>query len=260
MNVRVIEEIKDGARDRAPVLAVRFGRGRTGGTTFLDFLVQRARRAGRAVMIADGDPKKGLANLYPPDSPERRDPAARDRYSRRHGMGDRSHERNGECAIVDGSRHGGWRQSSVRAFEGHGLAGVLRIGPSEDLPIYSLGPDSEDFDEVMNVFEAGYFRSERLLVVLNESLIKTGKGAGGAFDFIMSDPRFPGLVGSGSPVTMPRLACMDAMRNEGLTFYEAADGKRGKSGRPMSLGHQFMVRTWINRMEKELTPVEDWLP
>jgi hypothetical protein len=69
MNVHVIEEIKDGARDRAPVLAVRFGRGRTGGTTFLDFLVQRARRAGRAVMIADGDPKKGLANLYPPDSP-----------------------------------------------------------------------------------------------------------------------------------------------------------------------------------------------
>ena len=61
-------------------------------------------------------------------------------------------------------------------------------------------------------------------------------------------------------MTMPRLACMKAMRDEGLTFYEAAEGKRGQSGRPMSLGHQFMVKTWINRMEENLSEVKDWLP
>ena len=42
MNIHAIEEIKDAAQERLPVLAVRFGRGRTGGTTVLDFLVQRA--------------------------------------------------------------------------------------------------------------------------------------------------------------------------------------------------------------------------
>ena len=260
MNVHAIEEIKDGARDRAPVLAVRFGRGRTGGTTFLDFLVQRARRAGRAVMIADGDPKKGLANLYPPDSPGG---AIRPRGTDIRDVMEWVTEVTSEMADAQSSMVLDMGAGDKVLFEHSkdmalpefcGSAGV------RTLPIYSLGPDSEDFDEVMNVFEAGYFRSERLLVVLNESLIKTGKGAGGAFDFIMSDPRFLGLVGSGSPVTMPRLACMDALRNEGLTFYEAAEGKRGESGRPMSLGHQFMVRTWINRMERELMPVEDWLP
>ena len=55
MNIHAIEEIKDAAQERLPVLAVRFGRGRTGGTTFLDFLIQRARRAERVVEIADGD-------------------------------------------------------------------------------------------------------------------------------------------------------------------------------------------------------------
>ena len=55
MNIHAIEEIKDAAQERPPVLAVRFGRGRTGGTTFLDFLIQRARRAERVVGIADGD-------------------------------------------------------------------------------------------------------------------------------------------------------------------------------------------------------------
>jgi hypothetical protein len=55
MNIHAIEKIKDAAQERPPVLAVRFGRGRTGGTTFLDFLIQRARRAERVVGIADGD-------------------------------------------------------------------------------------------------------------------------------------------------------------------------------------------------------------
>ena len=40
----------------------------------------------------------------------------------------------------------------------------------------------------------------------------------------------------------------------------AAAGKSGQSGRPMSLGHQFMIKTWINRMEENLSEVKDWLP
>ena len=48
MNIHAIEEVKDADQESRPVLAIRFGRGRTGGTTFLDFLIQRARRAGRA--------------------------------------------------------------------------------------------------------------------------------------------------------------------------------------------------------------------
>ena len=47
MNIHAIEEINDAPAERPPVLAIRFGRGRTGGTTFLDFLIQRARRADR---------------------------------------------------------------------------------------------------------------------------------------------------------------------------------------------------------------------
>jgi hypothetical protein len=51
---------------RAPVLAVRLGRGRTGGTTFLDWLIQRARNQGRELIVADGDRRNAdLAALYP---------------------------------------------------------------------------------------------------------------------------------------------------------------------------------------------------
>ena len=53
--------------------------------------------------------------------------------------------------------------------------------------------------------------------------------------------------------------CMGAMRQERLTYYEAAEGKRSRSGMAMSLGHQFIVKTWINRMEENLAPVRKWL-
>jgi hypothetical protein len=58
------------AEAKKPVLAVRLGRGRTGGSTFLDLIIQRARRDGRRVLIGDGDKRNPtLAGLYPPDEP-----------------------------------------------------------------------------------------------------------------------------------------------------------------------------------------------
>ena len=55
---------------RSPVLAIRLGRGRLGGTTICDLLVQRARIAERPVTVADGDLlNPTLTGLYPPGSP-----------------------------------------------------------------------------------------------------------------------------------------------------------------------------------------------
>ena len=49
------------------VLVGRMGRGRTGGTTLLDWAIQFARGQGRAVAIGDGDRRNAtLAGLYPP--------------------------------------------------------------------------------------------------------------------------------------------------------------------------------------------------
>jgi hypothetical protein len=76
----------------------------------------------------------------------------------------------------------------------------------------------------------------------------------------MEDARYQAIEHNVRSVVMPKLACMEAMRDEKLSVYEAADGERGASGRPMSLGHQFIVKTWINRMEARLSLVEDWLP
>ena len=107
MNIHAIEEVKDADQESRPVLAIRFGRGRTGGTTFLDFLIQRARRAGRTVTIADGDRKKPtLAGLYPPAEPGGAlQPRGKD-IARCDGMGDGNHESDGGGPGLDGSGYG----------------------------------------------------------------------------------------------------------------------------------------------------------
>src|SRR5208337_2473179 len=76
------------------------------------------------------------------------------------------------------------------------------------LAIYSIGPQIEDFNHISNIHEAGFFRADKSVLVMNESLITIGKGAGGAFDFILHDPRFQ-ILGEGLIILiMPRLACM----------------------------------------------------
>jgi len=260
MNIHAIEEIPETGTERR-VLAIRFGRGRTGGTTFLDFLVQRARRGGRGVGIADGDSHNAtLAGLYPPEQPGG---AIRPRGS---DIGD----------VMDWvtevlSQVAGERASMVldmgggdKVLEEHAKVLSLRAFCEDagvsTLAVYSLGPTLEDLNYIMTIHQKGFFRAERSILLFNEHLVPGGKSAGGFFDFVIEHPCCKEIGGEVTTVLMPRLACMEAMRQEGLSFYEAVEGKRGRSGRPLSLGHQFMVKTWINRMEQELVAVEGWLP
>ena len=261
MNIHAIEEVTDVAEERGPVLAVRFGRGRTGGTTFLDFLVQRARRAGRMVGIADGDTHNAtLAQLYPAGQPGA---AIQPRGSDVGDVAEWVTEVTSQMAAEQHSMAldmGGGDNVLAEHAKDLNLRDFCEAAGVQPLAIYSMGPTMEDFDHVMRIYEKGYFRSDRCVMVLNESLAPAGKAAGGIFDFLYEQPRFEPMADSARTVTMPRLACMKAMRDEGLTFHEAAAGKSGQSGRPMSLGHQFMIKTWINRMEENLSEVKDWLP
>jgi len=45
---------------------------------------------------------------------------------------------------------------------------------------------------------------------------------------------------------------MVEMRDSGLSFYDAAKGKRGCRGKPMDPVRQFMVRSWLDEMERVL--------
>jgi hypothetical protein len=256
MNIHAIEEIKDAAAGSPPVLAIRLGRGRTGGSTFLDYLVQRARRKGRTIRVADGDRNHAtLSEWYPQ--------ALRPRGTEIGDVAEWVTEVVSQMAadqasmVLDMGASDTVLEEHAKQMNLSEFCEALGIAP---LAIYSLGPTRDDFNDAMTIYEKGYAQCERTLFVMNESLVENGKGAAGAFNFVMEDARYQAIEHHVRSVVMPKLACMEAMRDEKLSVYEAADGERGVSGRSMSLGHQFIVKTWINRMEARLSPVKDWLP
>ena len=264
MDGTMTETERDSLKTVPPVLAVRHGRGRTGGSTLCDFLIQRARRAGRSVLIGDGDRRNAtLAGFYPPGSP-----------------GGASQPPTDETPDVKD-----WITALLGEMVGHQASLVLDLGGGDRvlaefgrelaltefcdsvgvnaLALYMIGPDMDDFDHVLAIHRSGQFTPKRSVVVMNENLVRAGKTPAGAFDPIIARPEFVELGNAGAAtILMPRLAAMNEVRAAGLSFYDAAEGRRGRSGRPIDPVRQFMVKTWIARMEEEFrdNQVVEWLP
>lgn len=234
------------------VISVRFGRGRVGGSTGMDLLVQRARHAGRKVLIGDGDlGNPTLAALYPPGSPGgASQPSTAEVADVKEwitGLLGEVGEGEGSLVLDMG---GGDRVLS----EYHHDFGIVEFAERcgiEAVGMYFMGPDMEDFEHVLTIWRAGYFRTKRSVLIMNEHLVRQGRTPAGAFDQVLDRPEVEELERGGMRfVFMPRLPCIPEMREAGLSFFDAAARKRGRDGRPFDLVRAFMVESWLGRMEK----------
>ena len=249
---------------RAPILATRLGRGRLGGSTVCDFLVQRGRKAGNPVMVADGDRRNPtLAGLYPPGEPGGASVPTSDELA---DMKDWITEQVGQMVVNRASvvldLGGGDRVLSDYGQDLPLVDFCQSVGVS-CLPLYFSGPEKDDFDHIVAIHEAKYFTTTKAILFLNESLVRSGKTTTGAFDETLNRPELKDMAAKGLEVVfVPRLPCMAEMRASGLGFYEAAGNKPGKNGKPMDPVRQFMVRHWIEKLESQFAEceIQDWLP
>jgi len=249
---------------RVPVLASRLGRGRVGGSTICDMLVQRARRAGRPVMVADGDRRNPtLAGLYPPGSPGGASVPATDELA---DVKDWITEQVGHMVSTKSSLVldlGGGDRVLSDYGQDLPLSLFCEAAGVSCLPLYFSGPEKDDFDHIIAIHEAKFFRGQQAVLFLNESLVRAGKTPGGAFDAILSRPEIPVLERAGVRIIfVPRLPCMAEMRTAGLSFYDAAGNKPGQNGKPLDPVRQFMTKHWLDRLEQQFveTGVADLLP
>ena len=236
---------------RGPAIAFRFGRGRTGGTTFLDLNIQLALAAGRPILVGDGDRRNPtLSALYPPGSecpvlePPVSDETAdvKDWITTSIGLA----ISQGRSLMVDIS-------GGDRAMQEYGRdLGVVELCQThgfEPTGFFSCGPEMDDFDHILAIWQAGYFRPRRSILVFNEHLILQGRTPVGAFDPIVARPEFKELVAAGmNPIFLPRLPCMGEMRRAGLSLLDAATGGLGRDGRPFDPVRQFMVRQFMTKV------------
>jgi hypothetical protein len=250
--------------EKRRVMGIRLGRGRTGGSTFTDMLIQRARTAGRKVVIADGDLRNStLAGLYPPGKeggalqPQSDDLVdMKDLFTTALGRAVAEQASlmvdfgGGDRVMVEYGRE----LSLVEMSEGLGLV---------PLAIYVTGPEMDDFDHILSLWRSRVFRPEHSLLVLNEHLIPNGRSPAGAFRNIMARPEFSELADEGlNAIVLPRLPCMSHVRDAGLSLVDAMKGRPGKHGEPLDPVRQFMVKHWLGRLETAFgeAGVLEWLP
>ena len=238
----------------SPVLAVGLGRGGGGKSTGLAELVWRAKSQGRDVIVADGDARsKTLSGLFP-DAIRPASEEVEDVKEFITGLLDRILEEN-RSAVLD---LGGGDRSLVEFGRDLKLVEFCENVGIQPLAIYFLGPDPEDLAHVVTLWQAGFFRPERSLLVFNEGIIRSGKTPVGAFDKTVSNADLEAMVTAGAkPIFMHRLAVMDAAKASGGGLYDAAAGK-GSFGPTQ----RHMVLQWIKTFEAERKQlgVADWLP
>lgn len=260
-NVAGPEFVKDGSSPQiSPWWLIRCGRGRVGGSTFLNFAIEWGRSRGRRVKPLDGDLRsRTLTALYPtvmsngtPDADAAVSPSSEELIDNKAWFTaelDASVE-DGVCRAVD---FGG----GDRVIQEYGAD--LRIGDfcaSLGLPLvwaFVLGPDEEDLRHVTQILKSGQVTGGRLLLVMNEGVIRPGQKAAGVFDTLSGKPEYKALLRDGAEVfIMPRLTCLDQLREKGLGFYEAAGGRADRDGRRASPTTQHMTSAWLKAMEAQL--------
>lgn len=257
-------EPKEVSEARGVIVAMRHGRGRAGGSTFLDLLVQLGRAGGRSVLVGDGDRRNPtLAGFYPPggEGGATQPPSDETPDVKQWLTNSIEEALNLQSSIVI-DLGGGDR---VMQEYGHDLALVdfCEAQGAHTLGLFFCGPELDDFEHVLTIWRAGYFRPARSLLVFNEHLVPQGRTPQGAFNRIMEQPGYGELTDAGvRPFFFPRLPCMEEMRAAGLGFADAAAGKVGASGKPLGPVRQFMVKQWVTKVRCELERIGawEWLP
>ena len=271
-HVEAIKVSTDGGTPKASPakldLVVREGRGRLGGTTFLDLLIQRAREQGRRVRPLDGDLKsRTLSALYPAvgvDGVPVRDGAATPPGDSIVQLKDwiqselNSMIEDRVSRVLDLSGGDRVMQDLVADLKLTGFCDEFHIGLTN---VVMFGPDLEDFHHAMDRIRSRDSRGERLIMVLNEGVIRMGQTPEGAFNGITSHPDFRAVLKEGAEfMILPRLSCMQVLRERGISFYDAAFGRVGGNGAKAPPTVQHMTKVWLGLFEGAARPMAEWLP
>lgn len=239
---------------RAPVLAIGLGRGKGGKSTVLAEMAWRALAQGRKVIVADGDVRsKTLSKLFPdalrPLSEEMPDMKSYLTMLLNRIVKEQS---SAVCDLGGGDRVLLELGRELRLVEFCRRRGI------EPLAVYCLGSEDEDLAHIHNIFEAGYFRPEHSIILMNEGIIPSGKSVVGAFEGLIEDPRFTAIVKAGAkPMFLTRLPCIDLVMKSQVGFYEAASGSAG-----LDPVEEFQVEDWCADFEAKRAKVGaiEWMP
>ena len=232
-----------------PVLLIGLGRGRTGKSTALRLLLDRARSQGRPVIPADGDRSNATLTSYYADATRPRSAEDEDVRVWLTEILDRMVS-DRVSVVLD---LGGGDRTLAAFGRDLGLVEFCQAVGVRAVALHFIGPDLDDLAHVDAMESSRAFAPERTAIVLNEGLVRAGQTPSRAFEPIMEREEFRAVMKRGAEwVIMPRLGCMPDLDQRRLGFYGQTDG--------LGPARSFMVQEWRRKMEAGFSSIGDWLP
>lgn len=243
--------------DDKPKIWLTIGRGKTGKTTLIRFLVEEAMNADRPVVIADVDRTNATLASYfdgvqrPPDGDESTVAAWLEKLLT-------FVMTKKVSAYID--LGGGDTTLRRLVAEVSGLVEMMETSGVSVVAAYLLGPQTDDLSPLATLEAAG-FQPAATALVLNEGLIEPSQTREDAFARVVRHSAFRNATARGAvPLWMPRLLPAGEVEARRVLFGQAAQGgvREGRKQSPLGPFDQGRLRAWLEAMRSELAPVRSW--
>lgn len=246
-----------GAEPQArPKLVLPLGRGSRGKTVLLRWAVDRARQAGREVVLADVDrTNQGLKRFFPDalSPPSASDAAVREWLG--HLLEDQIARKYTLCLDLGGGDL--LLKQMARDLD---LAAFLAEYDVEPVAIHMLGADIEDLSYMASVEERGVFAPPQTAVVFNLGVAIGNRDPLTAFAPVAEHPITKAVLDRGAILKrLTRLDVMHEVDERVLLFSAAADGAAGE-GKPLGPIARTILKKWLRTTEDEFRDIDHMLP
>jgi hypothetical protein len=234
------------------------GRGKTGKTTGIRWMAEKAVAAGTPLLMADLDPtndtfSKYIENVGRPSDAS--DPAISLKWLDKmlqHAL------QNQSSLLVDlGGGDTTLRRlvtqlpDLVEMFEAANFAVIL---------LYTVGPQEEDLSPLATLQNLN-FKPTATAIILNEGLVDVGDTRETAFARITNHSAFRNALGNGAvPVWMPRLLPAQQVEVRRMQFRDAANGGAGVMDTPLGVFDRSRLISWLDKMDANFAGIKSWLP
>jgi hypothetical protein len=249
----VIAEKGEDLSGRPKIIFV-IGRGKTGKTTFLRWMAERALQGERAFLMADIDPTNASFSSYFPNvsRPAGFDPVAVRAWLLRfidYAIGQK------HTAIIDL----GGGDTALRSLLSEMPTIFAEIDAAGLAPVafYMSGPQPDDLAPIVTLSSHG-FAPEARAIVFNEGIAEPGPPRLQSFGDVRNHPVVREAITDGTLLLwMPRLFAAAAVENQRASFARARDGGTEV---PLNMFDRTRVRAWLEAMDRRFSGVRSWMP
>lgn len=249
---------RSGAEPQArPKLIMPLGRGSRGKTVFLRWAVDRARAAGREVVLADVDrTNQGLKRFFPDavSPPSASDAAVREWLSAL--LEDQIARKYTLCLDF-----GGGDLLVKQLARDVDLVAFLGEYDIEPVAIHMLGADIEDLSYMRDVEEQGVFAPAQTVVVFNLGVTIGNRDPLLAFAPVADHAITKRVLDRGAVLKrLTRLEAMHEVDARVLSFSAAARGEKGEGEKPLGPFARTILNKWLRATEEEFRDIDHMLP